>query len=74
MVSAPELILQHKLLSDSETREVIKKYGVPIEKFPRILSSDPQAVKLEAKAGQLIAISRIDPNAKYVYYRYVVKG
>ena len=68
------MIPEHKLLSESEAKAVLKKYGIPLEKFPRILESDPQTMKLNAKAGRLVAIYREDPTGKYVYYRYVVRG
>lgn len=74
LVAPRELIPEHKLLSDSEAKKVAKTYGIIPEKFPKILESDAQAIKLAAKAGQLIAINRVDPTGKYVYYRYVVKG
>ena len=70
----PTLIPEHELLSASEMKKVIKKYNTPLEKFPKILESDPQAKKLGAKPGSLIAISREDPTGKYTYYRLVVKG
>ena len=68
------MIPEHKLLSESEVKAVVKKYGIQLEKFPRILESDPQVQKLNAKAGRLIAIYREDPTGKYIYYRYVVRG
>ena len=74
MVAPRELIPEHELLSDSAAKKVAKEYGVTPEKFPKILENDPQALKLNAKAGQLVAIHRIDPTGKYTYYRYVVKG
>lgn len=69
-----ELVPKHELLSESEAKKVAREMEVPFEKFPKIFESDPQAVKLGAKAGSLIAIHRQDPTGKYVAYRYVVKG
>lgn len=74
LVAPRELIPQHRLLSESEAKKAAKEYSVQFEKFPKILESDPQATKLGAKQGQLIAIDRVDPTGKYTYYRYVVKG
>ena len=74
MVKTPKLIPDHELLSASEVKKVSKKYGTPLEKFPKILESDPQAKKLNAKPGNLIAIHREDPTGEYTYYRLVVKG
>lgn len=72
MVAPHNLIPEHKLLSESEAKNTAKKYGIPLDKFPKILDADPQAKKLNAKPGQLIAITREDPTGKYTYYRYVV--
>ncbi len=74
MPYAYELIPEHELVSASEAVKISKKFGVPIEKFPKILESDPQVAKLAAKPGQLIAIHREDPTGKYIYYRYVVRS
>lgn len=74
MVKTPKLIPDHELLSASDIKKVSKKYNTPLEKFPKILESDPQAKKLNAKPGNLIAIHREDPTGEYTYYRLVVKG
>ena len=76
LVSTYNLIPKHELLSDSEAKKVSEKFGVTIDKFPKILESDPQALKLKAHVGQLIAIERDKDSGtgEYQYYRYVVKG
>ncbi|MCL5412435.1 MAG: DNA-directed RNA polymerase subunit H [Candidatus Marsarchaeota archaeon] len=68
-----EPIPVHELLSESETAKVAKKFGISLDKFPKINEGDPQAKKIGAKAGQLVAIHREDPTGKYTYYRYVVR-
>jgi DNA-directed RNA polymerase subunit H (RpoH/RPB5) len=73
-LKTPKLIPEHELLSVGDVKKIMKKYNTPLEKFPKILESDPQAKKLNAKPGSLIAISREDPTGKYTYYRLVVKG
>ena len=65
--------MKHELLSESEAEKVAKKYGVPLEKFPKIFSDDPQAVSIGAKPGSLVLIHREDPTSEYDYYRYVVE-
>ncbi len=74
MLPVPELIPEHKLLSESEAKKVASKFNVRPEDFPKMLSSDPQAMKLGAEPGMLIEIKRNDDGNKYMYYRYVVKG
>lgn len=73
MVDTPNLIPKHEILSESEAKKVSKKYNITRDKFPRVLETDIQAVKLKAKPGDLIAISREDPTGSYTYYRLVVK-
>ena len=67
-----DLLVKHELVDAAEAKKIAKKYGISLEKFPKILKSDPQAVKLNAHPGQLIAIHRNDITGKYVYYRYVI--
>jgi len=74
LASNYNLVPEHELLSESDAKKISKKFNTPFEKFPKISESDPQAVKLKASAGQLIAIYRNDDGKEYVAYRYVVKG
>ncbi|MGC8478643.1 MAG: DNA-directed RNA polymerase subunit RpoH/Rpb5 C-terminal domain-containing protein [Candidatus Micrarchaeia archaeon] len=67
-----DIVVKHELLDDKKAQEVIKKLATPLDKFPRILKTDPQIAKLNPKPGQLVAIYRDDPTGKYVYYRVVV--
>jgi DNA-directed RNA polymerase subunit H (RpoH/RPB5) len=69
-----KLIPKHELLSESAVKAVVKKLNTPMEKFPKILASDAQAKRLNAKPGNMIAISRHDPTGEYTYYRIVVPG
>ncbi|MGC8495776.1 MAG: DNA-directed RNA polymerase subunit RpoH/Rpb5 C-terminal domain-containing protein [Candidatus Micrarchaeia archaeon] len=75
MVPAPiDLIPKHEIVSASEAKKIAKKYNTTLDKFPKILESDPQVKAIGAKVGDLIAIHRNDPTGKYIYYRLVVKG
>ena len=74
MAAPRELIPEHELVSDSEAKKLVKEYNIPLEKFPKMVASDPQAKKLGAQPGQLVRIKRQDPTGKYTYYRYVVQG
>lgn len=73
LVFGEDLLVKHELLSESEAKAVAKKFGAALDKFPKISVSDPQAKKLNAQPGDLIAIHREDPNSSYIYYRYVTK-
>jgi DNA-directed RNA polymerase subunit H len=75
LVPPLELIPEHSVLSESEAKKVLTKFGIPAKKLPKILDIDPQVKLLGAKVGDMIAISRKDPSGgKYTYYRVVVKG
>ncbi|MCL4383091.1 MAG: hypothetical protein M1168_00865 [Candidatus Marsarchaeota archaeon] len=74
MVSLFDLVLEHRILSESDAAKITKKYNVPLEKFPRILKTDKmiEDIKDSVKPGQLIEIKRNDNGKKYLYYRYVI--
>ncbi len=74
MVKSPlRLVVKHEIVSESEARKISKKFNTPMDKFPKMLDTDPQAVKIGAKRGQLVLISRSDPTGDYPYYRYIVE-
>ncbi len=69
-----ELVPEHELMNDKEVAELFKKLGIVMENLPRIYDTDPQAVKLGAKAGQVVRIYRKDGKNEYEYFRRVVEG
>ena len=71
-MNSPKLLLEHKVLSDSEAKKASEKYKIPLNKFPKINLKDPQVVKIGAQAGQLIAVKRIEWGKSYTYYRVVI--
>ncbi|MCL5099972.1 MAG: DNA-directed RNA polymerase subunit H [Candidatus Marsarchaeota archaeon] len=73
MVFGEDLLVEHELLSGSDALKIAKKFGAPLEKFPKIFSDDPQVLKLNAKPGDLVLVHRQDPTGSYDYYRYVVE-
>ncbi len=75
MVSLFDLVLDHRILSESDAKKISKKYNVPLEKFPRILKTDMmlEDIKDQLKEGHLIEIKRNDNGKKYIYYRYVIE-
>ncbi len=74
LVKSPlRLVVKHEILSDSEARKVSKKFKTPLDKFPKMLDTDPQSMKIGAKPGQLVLIHRKDPTGDYEYYRYVTR-
>ncbi len=69
-----EFVPVHEILSESEAKKVLEELNTTIDKLPKILDTDPQAKKLEAKPGQVIKIHRNDSGNEYFNYREVVKA
>ena len=75
----------HELLSPEETAAVVQSLGVPVERLPRILLSDP-GLKTDPKfreareareplGGRLVRIRRPSPTAgESVAYRMIVSS
>ncbi len=61
-------------MTDKEAKELLKSMNLEITNLPRIFSTDPQAVKLGARSGQVIRILRHSGKATLPYYRAVVEG
>ncbi|MDE1823566.1 MAG: DNA-directed RNA polymerase subunit H, partial [Candidatus Micrarchaeota archaeon] len=69
-----ENVPPHEIMSESEVKELCKEKGITTERLPKILSSDPQSVKLQAKPGDVLKIYRSDNGNEFLYYRIVVEG
>jgi len=74
-------ILQHKLvplhviLSEKERTEFLEKYKITPDQLPKILNTDPVAIYIDAKPGQIVKIVRNSHTAKEaVAYRLVVES
>jgi len=69
-----ELVPEHRILSEEEKEELLKRYGIQISQLPQIKASDPVVVALGAKPGDVLEIRRKSPTAGYYnYYRLVVE-
>lgn len=62
------------MLSKEERNKICKKYGIKkLKQLPRIFVTDPVAVAIDAKVGDVIEIKRNSPVAgKTKYYRLIV--
>jgi DNA-directed RNA polymerase subunit H len=68
-----DFVPKHKVLKDSETKELFKIYKINEKKLPKILSKDPMVKTLGAKVGDIIKVVRQSPTAgNSKYYRVVV--
>lgn len=70
-----QLVPKHEILSEKEEKEVLKKYGIDKKQLPYLLITDPVAMALGAKVGQIVRITRDSQSAgKAVAYRLVAIG
>lgn len=70
-----EFVPKHEILTFEEREKILAKYRMNPYQLPRIKASDPAAVAIGARPGDMIRIIRESPTAgKYVAYRYVVGG
>ncbi len=69
------LVPKHQKLSDKEKEDLLRKYNVTTSELPKIIKSDPMAIGLGAKTGDVIKIIRNSPTSgKTVFYRVVANG
>jgi len=69
------LVPEHILLSREEARRILKKMGIKPSQLPWMLASDPVAVELGAKPGDIVMIIRDSPTAgKAIAFRLVIAG
>lgn len=68
-----ELVPKHEIVPPSEALRILRELGLKPTELPMIKVTDPVAMELGAKPGDLIRIIRKSPTAGIaVYYRYVV--
>jgi DNA-directed RNA polymerase subunit H (RpoH/RPB5) len=68
-----ELVPKHILLTKEEIEELCEKYQIKPFQLPRIKVSDPAAIAVGAKAGDVIKIVRKSSTAgEVIVYRYVI--
>lgn len=67
------LVPKHELLSEKDKHEVLSKYGIPADKLPKMLASDPVVQVIQAKPGDVVRILRkSETGGESIYYRFVV--
>jgi len=74
-IMSHDLVPLHVILSDEEKKELFKKYNITPDQLPKLMDTDPVAVSIEAKPGQVVKIIRKSHTAKEaVAYRLVVES
>lgn len=74
-ITKHSLVPKHILINnESEIKAIMEKYSVKSKaQLPIILKTDPIAMYLDAKPGNLVMIKRISPSAgEHTVYRYVI--
>jgi len=67
------MVPKHEILTSKEAKEVLDKYRVKPYQLPLIKLSDPAAVAIGAKIGDILKITRKSSTAGIaIFYRYVV--
>ncbi len=68
-----ELVPDHILMTEEETQELLKKYGITRGQLPKIKSSDVVVKQVGAKPGDVLKIIRKSLTAgKAISYRLVI--
>ena len=66
---------KHILLTDDEKEQTKKEYGVPLNKYPKIMITDPMAKYFNARLHDVFKIIRPSSvSGETVSYRYVING
>ena len=68
-----KLVPEHTILSKSKVNKVMKELDIHPEQLPKIKQDDPVCKAIEAKAGDILEITRKSHTAgKFVTYRLVL--
>lgn len=67
------LVPNHRVLSEEEKAEMLKKYSATEKQLPKISPKDPMVKVLGAKVADVIEITRpfLKSEGTYLYYRVV---
>lgn len=72
-ISKHVLVPEHEVINTREASKLLEEYHIEVEQLPRITTNDPMVKALNAKAGDIIKITRNSETAGVtLYYRYVV--
>ena len=70
-----ELVPQHIIMTDEEVKKLFEECEITPDQLPKILTTDPAAIAVEAKPGQFIKVIRNSRTAREaVAYRLVVES
>ncbi|MCZ7385618.1 MAG: DNA-directed RNA polymerase subunit H [Candidatus Methanoperedens sp.] len=68
-----KMVPNHEILNEEDLNKVLSEYKVDKEQLPKIRISDPSAVSVKAKVGDVVRITRESQTAgKSYFYRLVI--
>ncbi len=69
------LVPKHEIMKKDDVEEVTKEFHCTVFDLPKILDTDPMVLKIGAKPGDVIRITRDSATAGWTYYyRHVVRS
>jgi len=73
-ITRHELVPEHVILSDDEKQHILTKYDIDPSQLPKMITTDPVALSIGAKSGEIVKIIRESHTAnKSIAYRLVVE-
>ncbi len=68
-----KMVPYHEILTEDDIKKILSEYHVEKEQLPKIRISDPVAVEIKAKVGDVVRVNRDSPVAgKSFFYRMVI--
>jgi len=69
------LVPLHTILSEKEAKEILEKYQTTQDHLPKLLHTDPAAIAIDAKPGDIVKIVRNSITAQEaIVYRLVIES
>ncbi len=68
-----KMVPKHEILDESDLKNKLIEFNIEKEQMPKIRVTDPVAVHIKAKVGDVVRITRDSPTAgKAIFYRLVI--
>ncbi len=68
-----KIVPNHEILNEEDIDKILSEYKIEKEQLPKIRISDPAAISVKAKVGDVIQVTRESQTAgKSYFYRLVI--
>ncbi|MDP2841665.1 MAG: DNA-directed RNA polymerase subunit H [Candidatus Methanoperedens sp.] len=68
-----KMVPKHEIIDETELKKTLSEYNIEKEQMPKIRVTDPVAVQIQAKVGDVVRITRDSQTAgKAIFYRLVI--